>query len=313
MVHHLVATPRAERRRGHGLSMPSVGTAPVNWNNEDVPDWAAAVAVDVMLDEMAAAGYAGTEYGTGFPAEVPELRSALERRGLDLCGAYRWLHLFDDERVAGQRSGLDRTLALLAGAGCRDLIVASAMTPERIELAGHVPADGAAGLDEVGWTTLARNLASVAEQAAAHGLRTHYHNHVGTHVETPAEVDHLLARLDGTGADLCFDTGHYAYGGGDPTAFVLAHADQIGYLHLKDVDGPTLAEARTCSWSFLEALRHCIFCEFGDGIVDIPAVIEALRGANYGGWIVVEQDTSRRSPLDSAITSRRFLRERCAL
>ena len=33
-----------------------------------------------------------------------------------------------------------------------------------------------------------------------------------------------------------------------------------------------------------------MFCPFGEGDVDIEAVIAALRGRDYGGWLVVEQD-----------------------
>lgn len=306
----LSTSPRGAR---HGSDTPLVGTAPVNWNNDDLPNWAPPVAFNTMLDEMAAAGYAGTEYGAGFPIKGERLRSELSSRDLALCGAYQWLDLLDDERILETRPTLDRTMRLLASVDCGDLVVASAMSPERVALAGNVPDDGSAGLDDDGWSTLARNLQVVAEQAAAHGLRTHYHNHVGTHVETPGEVDRLLTVIAGTQVDLCFDTGHYAYGGGDPTAFVMAHGERIGYLHLKDVDAATLDTARRCSWSFLDALRHCIFCEFGDGLVDIPAILKALRIVTYDGWVIVEQDTSRRRSFESAVASRQFLRHRCGL
>jgi inosose dehydratase len=293
--------------------MLSVGTAPVNWNNDDLPGWAPFVPVETVLDEMAAAGYAGTEFGSGFPLNADALRSALSSRALSLCGAYQWLDLLAKERLCLERSDLGTTLQLLSAAGCEHLIVAATMTSERVALAGHVPIDGSAGLDDRGWSMLVRNLAAIAEQAADYGIRTHYHNHVGTYVETPAEVDRLLEVIGETGADLCFDTGHYAYGGGDPTSFALAHGDRIGYLHLKDVDPATLATSRDESWSFLDALRHCIFCEFGEGMVDIPAIVMSLGGHGFAGWVVVEQDTSRRRSFDNAVTSRRFLRHHCGI
>ena len=294
-------------------ALPCVGTAPINWNNGDLANWLPATAFPALLDEMAAAGYAGTEYGAEFPSDPNELRAALASRDLQLSGAYQWLHFRDESRLSSERIDLDRLLASLAAVGCGHLIVADAMTPERMALAGHIPADGSASLNDTDWDLLARSLTLVARQAASWGLRTHYHNHVGTFVETPAEVARLLDCLDGSDVDLCFDTGHYAYGGGDPTRFVAEHGDRIGYLHLKDVCPVALAEARQRQWSFHDALRHCIFCEFGDGIVDIPAIVSTLRDADYGGWIVVEQDTSRRPPSESALTSRRYLRERCGI
>ncbi len=294
-------------------AMPCVGTAPINWNNGDLPDWRAPVPFPAILDEMVEAGYTGTEFGAEFPSDPAALHAALAPRGLRLSGAYQWLRLRNDDRLESERADLERLLATLAAVRCVDLIVADAMTPERIALAGHVPQDGSAGLKDDEWRRLARNVTSVARQAAGWGIRTHYHNHVGTFVETPSELDRLLSWLDPATIDLCFDTGHYAYGGGDPTAFVAAHHDRIGYLHLKDVCPTALAEAREQGWTFLEALRHCIFCEFGDGIVDIPLVVDTLRTSGYAGWIVVEQDTSARPPSESAAASRRYLRELCGI
>ncbi len=294
-------------------AVPCVGTAPVNWNNRDLPDWRTPTKFPAILDEMVAAGYEGTEYGAEFPSDPAELLASLAPRGLRLSGAYQWLHLQDNDRLERELADLEHLLATLAAVGSTDLVIADVMTPERIGLAGHVPSDGRAGLQDADWHRLACNAAAVARQAAGWGIRTHYHNHVGTYVETPSELDRLLNCLDFSTVDLCFDTGHYAYGGGDPTTFIAEHHDRIGYLHLKDVCPLALAEARERGWSFLDALRHCIFCEFGDGIVDIPLVVETLRASGYGGWIVVEQDTSGRPSTESATASRRFLREQCGI
>lgn len=294
-------------------SAPSVGTAPVNWNNDDLLDWRTPVPFPAILDEMAAAGYAGTEYGGNFAQEPEVLRRELAARHLRLAGSYQWLHLRDHATLETEMGRLSGTLDLLTAAGSTNLIVADAMSPERIAIAGQVPEDGSAGLDDEGWSRLAGGLRLVAELAEALGVRIHYHNHVGTHVETPAEVERFLAEIEGSDVDLCFDTGHFAYGGGNPTEFVLRHRDRIGYLHLKDVDAEMLAVARVEKLSFLDALRRCVFCEFGDGMVDIPRVVDTLRGGGYRGWIIVEQDTSRKPSTESAAASRRYLRERCGI
>jgi inosose dehydratase len=266
-----------------------------------------------MLGEAAAAGYAGIEYGDGFPIVPDELRRALDERGLGLAGCYRWLPLRDEEALESDLPTLDALLSLLSAAGGRDLVVADAMTPERIAMAGQVPGDGSRGLDEPAWRSLGETLRMVAERTSTHGIKTHYHNHVGTFVEAPHEVERLLAELRPGLVDLCFDTGHYAYGGGDPTTFVLAHRDLIGYLHLKDVDPAVLHQARGERLGFLDALKRYIFCEFGAGMVDIPRVIDALRDGNYRGWVIVEQDTTPRTAFESAADSRRYLRDKCRI
>lgn len=281
-----------------------IATAPVNWNNNDLPDWRPLVPFPAILDHMHATGYRATELGANFPAGVEALQESLSHWDMSLCGAYQWLPLRDHDRLSDAISGLDARLALLHACGCHDLVIADALTPERVALAGHVPADGSASLDEAGFRRIAEGAERVAAAAARHGVAVHYHNHVGTYVETPAEVDTLLPLLHRRGLDLCFDTGHYAYGGGDPVGFVAANAGHIGYLHLKDVDGAVLTEARRQQWSFLDALRHIVFAPLGEGIVDIDGLVRSLQEHGYTGWIVIEQDTCAG---DSSETARRNL------
>jgi inosose dehydratase len=292
---------------------PIVGTAPANWNNDDLPGWRPLAPFSVMLGEAAAAGYAGIEYGDGFPTSPDELRRALDERRLTLAGCYRWLPLRDEAALAAELPTLDALLSLLSSTGGQDLVVADAMTPERIAMAGQVPGDGSRSLGDADWKSFGESLRKVAHRTLAHGITTRYHNHVGTFVEAPHEIERLLVELRPGLVDLCFDTGHYAYGGGDPTAFVQAHRDVIGYLHLKDVDPSVLSQARSERFGFLDALKRYIFCEFGEGIVDIPRVIDALRHGNYQGWIIVEQDTTPRSSFESAAASRRYLHDACGI
>lgn len=294
-------------------SGPSIATAPVNWNNTDLADWAPALPFPALLTEMAAAGYAATEYGADFPDDPTALADALGRREMRLCGAYHGLPLLDDVAMAAECPALAAKLGLLAAVGCRDLVVAFALTPDRIAIAGRVPPDGGAGLSGAQWRTAARHLSEVADLASGAGLRVHFHNHVGSYVETPDEIDRFWHEVDPALVDLCFDAGHYAYGGGDPVAFVAAHPDRIGYVHLKDVDAAVLAEARARRLGFLDALRTFVFCELGKGMVDVPAIVGSLQDGGYRGWIVVEQDTTPRPPTESARANRAYLRERCGL
>ncbi|MGB3330544.1 MAG: sugar phosphate isomerase/epimerase, partial [Thermomicrobiales bacterium] len=171
------------------------------------------------------------------------------------------------------------------------LIVADRMRPERIAIAGAVPADGSASLDAAHLDALVANLHALARRAADAGLAVHYHNHVGSYVESPAEVAALAARLDPALVDLCFDTGHYAFGGGDALRFLRDQSDRIGILHLKDVDPAVLAEARERGWSFHESLRHYIFCPLGAGSAHIDRIVQTLVERDFPGWVIVEQDT----------------------
>lgn len=296
-----------------GRSGPRVATAPVNWVNADLAAWSPTLSFSQLLDQMVAAGYDATEYGADFPTDPDALRAALDARGVTLCGVYHPLPLADDARMVAARAALDRLIRLFAAVGCRDINLAFECTPERIALAGHVPADGSAGLADEQWRRVGSHLNDAGRLAAAHGLRAHFHNHVGSHVETPAEIERLLAETDPAAIDLCYDCGHHAYGGGDPLPFVERHRSRIGYVHLKDVDPAVLADSRARRLGFHDALRRYVFCEFGHGMVDIPAVVRTLTAAGYTGWLVVEQDTTPHPPTQSARANRAFLRDRCNL
>lgn len=288
-----------------------VATAPVNWNNDDLPDWRAHVPFPRILDAMQQAGYPATEMGSNFPPNASVLRRELSHRAMDLCGAYQWLPLKDMPLLTQRLDTLVPTFTALHDCGCRHLIVADELTPARIALAGHVPPDGSQSLDTPGFQRLAEGISTTAMVAQRFGLRVHLHNHVGTYVETPDEVAALTAVMDDDAADFCFDTGHYAYGGGDPVQFVEQYAARIGYLHLKDVDRDVLVATRANAWSFLAALRHVIFCPFGDGTVDIPTIVRTLARSSFDGWIVVEQDTCRGDSTTTAANNLAYLVDNC--
>ena len=70
-----------------------------------------------------------------------------------------------------------------------DVLVLAAATG----LAGY---DERPELDDRQWRTLIGTAGRIAEVAAGHGVRTVLHPHVGTHVETEAEVERFLAFVE---------------------------------------------------------------------------------------------------------------------
>lgn len=274
---------------------------------------------DRVLDEMAAAGYAGTELGDwGFmPTGVAELRAALARRGLAMAGAFVPVALADraahDAGVA-QALRVARLLGEVASAedGCAPVVVlADAGTaPTRIRMAGRIGPEH--GLSEPEWRTLIEGASRIARAVReATGLRTAFHHHCATLVETPEEVEMFLQRADPKLIGLCFDTGHYTYGGGGALDGLRRFSDRVWHVHFKDCDGAVLAQARAAGWDYYQAVRHRIFCELGTGQVDFPALLEELAAWEYRGWIVVEEDVApgTGAPFESARRDRAFLRE----
>jgi len=294
-----------------------VANAPCSWGVLEFESAASAPEPSRVLDEMAATGYAGTELGDwGFLSTDPtQLRADLASRRLSLPGAFVPVALSNPAaHQAGEAVALETARLLSAASpssGDRPVIVlsdATAAVPARTAKAGRITA--ADGLDADGWAALAAGAERIAAAVAgATGLRTVFHHHCATYVETPDEIDALMRRTSPALLGLCLDTGHATFGGGDPVALLSRHADRIWHVHVKDCSRPIAARARTEQWDYLTAVRHGLFCELGEGAVDFPAVLDRLRAIGYDGWVVVEQDVlpSMGTPAESAARNRRFL------
>jgi inosose dehydratase len=291
-----------------------VANAPCSWGALEF-DWAGpAPAFARVLDEMRATGYSGTELGDwGFlPTDPSALQQELSGRSLELLGAFVPVTLTDaSTHQAGVDAALRVARVLSAVSGPSPFVVLSDNTAAnawRTERAGRVtPADG---LDDNEWNTLATGAERIARAVKdATGLRTVFHHHCATFVETPAEIDALMTRTDPSVLGLCLDTGHATFGGGDPLATLDKWRGRIWHVHLKDCDPAVRTRAVAEKWDYPTAVRHGVFCELGKGAVDFPAVLGRLRSSGYDGWLVVEQDVlpSMGTPADSAARNREYL------
>jgi inosose dehydratase len=238
-----------------------------------------------VLDAIAAAGYEGTELGPlGYLGRDAELRDRLASRGLALAGAFVELRFGDGDYWA-----LEDTLDVLDGFDAKPV------------LSDRGPRDGKVDLDGV---------KAAAELARSRGFEPTFHHHMGTRVQTPFEIERLLA---GTDVGLLLDTGHLTAAGGDPVAGLRDWRDRVDHLHLKDVRLDVLRTTR--DWD--EAWRSGVFCELGEGDVDVRGFIAELDG--YSGWLVVEQDWIPSSEDDAAMQieaqarNRRWLAENTGL
>ncbi len=286
-----------------------VGTASVNWGFDPYYTWVTTPSFEDMLDEMARAGYAGTEISYHFPTDVDVLRAALAGRRLRPAATFHAVDVREKESHASALAAVGPIADRLAALGSDTLILADAATPARLAVAGRVAADGSDGLGDRAWRNLGDGLNRIGETLRGRGMRAVFHPHVGTFVETRAEIDRLCRVTDAALIGLCPDTGHLAYAGVDPATLFRDYAERIGYVHLKDVDGTRLAAVRDERIGFVEAVKLGLFVRLGRGMVDIARIIEALRTARYAGWVIVEQDAPN-DPRAAATENRRYLRER---
>jgi inosose dehydratase len=206
-----------------------------------------------------------------------------------------------------------RTARLLREVGGPDCLIVigddHSTVPERRDHAGRIKPEQ--GLSGEGWEIYTAGASQVADAVKREtGLRSVIHHHGATYVETPQEVKKFLSLTDPDLVGLCFDTGHYALGGGDPAEGITRYADRIWHVHFKDFDPSVLDRADDEGWGYQQMIGQGVFSELGQGNVDFAAVLSALREIDYDGWIVVEQDVlpGMGSPKDSASRNRQYLR-----
>lgn len=288
-------------------SRASIGVVPIVWNNVDLEDLATEIPADTVLDAIARLGYAGCQFGRGFP-EGLELRAALARRGLRLAEVYAELPCTADG-LAPDALDIGRArLAILHEAGGDILVPALRVGGGRSEWVARGGDPAAPRLPEAAWRQLAAVVDALGEEAASLGHRLAWHGHAGTYVESPEELNRLMDLTDPAVVGLCLDVGHYTVGGGDPVDAVRRFGERVVHVHLKDIDPVVLARLRSGELvDFDAAIRGRIFTELGAGQLDLTAVLAALAERGYGGWLMVEQDSSWLLPSEAAAVGRRVL------
>lgn len=288
----------------------TVGVAPDSWGIW-FPDDPRQTPWQRCLDEMQEAGYDVIELGPyGYmPTDLAQLGPELDRRGFKkvtataVQGALEdpaaWLPLERELLLVGQ---------LLAGLGAEYVVLIDALYSD--------PATGKLlqpqTLDERGWKQLIETTHRAADLVSERfGLALLFHPHAETHVEYEDQIERFLADTDPERVSLCFDTGHHAYRGGDPVAFMLKHHARIPYLHLKSVDDRVAQKVEQEHIPWGPAVAMDVFVEPSQGAVDFVKFRDALEKVNYSGYAMVEQDMYPApfdKPLPIAKRTREYLR-----
>jgi inosose dehydratase len=283
-----------------------VAISPILWHNEDIPDLMPPIAGATIADEIAEAGFEGTEYSSEFPPDAAGVRSLPKPRGLRLVSVYVALRVPGD----GVPDEIERAKSLarfVRDAGGDVLVAALDYDDRRVAIAGSV-GPGDPKLDDGAWSAVAAALHEIGRYCNELGLTLVFHNEAGTFVETADEFAELARRTDPGLTDLCLDVGHLTVGGGDAVAFFREHHGRIKHLHIKDVNREVLEGMRRREFGMMEALRRRVFCELGTGALDIESLVRELKSSGYDRWVVLEQDSTFRAPIESARHNREAFR-----
>jgi myo-inosose-2 dehydratase len=278
-----------------------IGANPIGWSNDDLQDIGGATPLETCLADAREAGFVGMELGHKFPREPKALKAALAPFGMACISGWYSAELLErdaDEEMKHLRPHLD----LLKAMGSNVLVFAE--TSNAIHGDRSKPLSQRPVMAPGDWAQFGERITEVAERTLAEGIRLVYHHHMGTIVESEADIDAFMAAT-GEAAHLLLDTGHATWGGADPVKLAQRYRARISHVHAKDVRKAVMEQARAEDWSFLDAILGKgadlgVYTVPGDGMVDYPAVFKALPG--YSGWVVVEaeQDPEKAHPLTYA-------------
>jgi len=271
------------------LSRLTLGVAPDSWGI-----WFASdphqVTWERYLDEVKAAGYLFTELGPpGFlPQDPARLRDELAARQLAICGGTVSASLHHGaEALARAKEDFAREARLLREVGAEFLIA----LPEQYTDQHGGAATDSSEIDAGQWRHLVTGINELARYLLEEsGVTLVFHPHADTHVDTQDRVERFLQDTDPALVNLCLDTGHIAYCGGDNLQIIERYPERISYVHLKQVDPAIRERVRRERLSMAQAVALRIMCEPPLGEPAYPPVLEALAALDRDIYAVVEQD-----------------------
>ncbi len=276
--------------------MIKVGISPICWQNDDLPDLTKDFTMEQALQEAREIGYIGVERGQRMPQETDSLGAYLDKYNIALCGGWCSGSLLTHDPVAerGNVVGqVDQFIAL--NAPC----IVYAECSNTIQSQAGVPLSTRPQLIREDIRTYAENLSELAKWMRDRGMPLAYHHHMGTIIESEEDVNWLM-EFSSPEVQLCFDTGHLLFGGGDVMATLDRWGDRVHHVHFKDIRPDVVADIRKNDRAFLDAVVGGAFTVPGDGCINFGAVAKRLKAMNYSGWIVVEaeQDPAKAPPYE---------------
>lgn len=283
-----------------------LGVNPIAWSNDDMLELGGATPLEQCLAEGREAGFQGFELGNKFPRDAAVLRPILDGYGLSLVSGWYSAGLLE-RSVAEEIEAVQPHLQLLKAMGCPVMVVAE--TTGCVHGSRGTPLSQRPALESGQWAEFGRRMAEFGDYLRDQGTPLAYHYHMGTVVETPDEIDRF-AEVTGDSVGILLDTGHLTFAGGNPLDVIAKWGRRINHVHCKDVRADVLKRARATDSSFLDAVIDGVFTVPGDGCVDFPAVLKALKGADYRGqWLVIEaeQDPAKAHPLTYVTKGRQHL------
>ncbi len=286
--------------------------APIAWTNDDLPDLGAENTFEQCVSEMALAGFTGSEIGNKYPKDVETLKHKLDVRGMRICNAWFSSLLLSEgyeatiEAFIKHRDFLHALGAKVIGASEQG----NSIQGKDVSIFGEKPV-----YTDEQWDLIAKGFNEMGRLAKEKGMYFTVHHHMGTGVQTEAEIDKLMEITDPNLVYLLFDTGHLSFSGEDVLGVLKKYVHRTKHVHLKSIRKNVIEDAKEKGYSFLDSVRAGSFTVPGDGDFDFTPVFDILDEAGYEGWVVVEaeQDPAIANPYEYALIARNYIREKTGL
>lgn len=277
--------------------MIRIGANPIGWSNDDMQEIGGDIPLETCLAEARQAGFEGMELGNKFPRQSGALWPILEKHGLSLVGGWYSTELLTRDAAAELRAAKAHA-TLLKEMGCKVFIAAE--TSNAIHSDRLLPLSARPVLRREQWRQFGERYTAFAKAIRDdYGLQLVYHHHMGTCVQTEADIDRFMD-VTKEPVHLLLDTGHATWGGASPLRLARHYRARIGHVHCKDVREEVMWRSNSEDWSFLDSVLAGVYTVPGDGLIDFVPILRELQG--YDGWVVVEaeQDPKKANPLEYA-------------
>ncbi|MEJ7839942.1 MAG: sugar phosphate isomerase/epimerase [Thermomicrobiales bacterium] len=260
--------------------------------------WGIPADVVVAYGETAQLGYQSFETFAQTILEWNEkpggYKGLVERFGIPTSAAYCYKEWVDPSKAAADIESAKREADATRAIGATTLVLQAGSRP-------------AGGPDAATLGRLGEALNTIGAYCREIVLLTSLHPHTGTAIETGDEIDTIMDVTDPALVGFAPDTGQIAKGGSDIVEVLRKHLGRTEHVHLKDWNGTF---DRDPDGKEIDRSGYANYEPVGNGMLDMPGIMEVLRGTDPGIWINVELDGTSRAPrsaYDAAKMSRDYL------
>ena len=282
-----------------------LGIAPIAWSNDDMPELGGDTPIETCLTEAKEAGFSGIELGGKFPRNSGIIKFLLSKYKLKMPGGW-YGSLLRNRSVEEEWSSMQDHINLLKFVESDVFVFA--------DVSGSIQTDSLSALskrpmlrdDE--WKSYSKKISELSNRLHDVGLPMSYHEHMGTIIQTEADVDRFMNETNDK-TFLLYDTGHLLFAQANYENVLKKYITRINHVHCKDIRKNVLDESLNLDLSFRNSFLNGVFTVPGDGCINYNPILKILKENNYDKWLVIEaeQDPKKANPLEYAKIGNHYL------